>query len=142
MFSIWCFLIACSFLLLPFSYIPLVLPDAVEDDGGKGDDGQYDQHRPDRAEETGRQTDEESGERQQCGGFQNPAEQASVFQPSHPLLWFLPGFRRGSFSAFLYLVAVARPRVAGDDDIAVDLVAPCIPAGLTAAGKELQIWTV
>ena len=39
-----------------------MLPDAVEDNGGKGDAGQNDQHRPDRAEETGRQTDEESGD--------------------------------------------------------------------------------
>ena len=41
-----------------------------------------------------------------------------------------------------YLIAVARHRVAGDDDIAVDLVAPCVPAGLSSAGKELQIWSV
>ena len=57
-----------------------------------------------------------------------------MFQPSHPLR-----FRRIPSGN---LVAVARHRIAGDDDIAVDLVAPCVPAGLSSAGKELQIWSV
>ena len=83
---------------------------------------------PDVGEEADAQLDEETAEGDNNGGLQQSGEQtASWFHTaSHPLLW-------------PYLVTVARHRIAGDDKVAVDLVAPDVPAGLTASGKEFQI---
>ena len=131
-------LLCCSGL---WTGVPPELIDAVSGDPeaeGCRDDHQSD---PDVGEKADAQLDEETAEGDNNGGLQQSGEQtASWFHTaSRSLLWLLPSFRRSGFAAVLYLGAVARHRVAGDDDIAVDLVAPCVPAGLTAAGKQLQI---
>ena len=123
--------------------IPPELIDAVSGDpeaDSRRDDHQAD---PDVGEEADTQLDEETAEGDNNGGLQQSGEQtASWFHTaSRSLLWLLPSLRRGGF-AVLPLSAVARHRVAGDDKIAVDLVSPDVPAGLTAAGKQFQIWPV
>lgn len=111
--------------------VPPELIDAVSGDpeaDSCGDDHQSD---PDVGEETDAQLDEETAEGDDNGSLQQSDKQTAFWlhTASHPLLW-------------PYLGAVTRHRIAGDDDIAVDLVAPDVPAGLTAAGKQFQIWPV
>ena len=131
-------LLCCSGL---WTGVPPELIDAVSGDpetDSRRDDHQSD---PDVGEEADAQLDEKTAEGDNNGGLQQSGEQtASWFHTaSRSLLWPLPSLRRNCFAAVLYLVAVARHRVAGDNDIAVDLVAPDVPAGLTAAGKQFQI---
>lgn len=121
--------------------VPPELIDAVS--GDPEADSRRDDHQPDPdvGEEADAQLDEKTAEGDNNGGLQQSDKQtASWFHTaSRSLLWPLPSFRRNCFDAALHLVAVARHRVAGDDKIAVDLVAPDVPAGLTASGKQLQI---
>ena len=124
--------------------VPPELIDAVSSDpetGNYRDDHQPD---PDVGEKADTQLDEETAEGDDNGGLQQSGEQtASWFHTaSRSLLRLLPSLRRSGFAAVLHLGTVARHRVAGDNDIAVDLVAPDVPAGLPPTGKQFQIWPV
>ena len=46
------------------------------------------------------------------------------------------------YICWVYFIAVLRHRIAGDDKVAAYLIAPAVPAGLTAAGEEFEIWRV
>ena len=121
-----------------------VLIDAVSGDSEA--DSCRDEHQsdPDIGEKADPQLDKETAESDNHGGLQQSGEQTAswLHTASRSLLRLLPSLRRSNFAAVLHLGAVARHRVARDDDIAVDLVAPDVPAGLTASGKEFQIWAV
>lgn len=120
-----------------------VPPELIDAVSGDPETGNYcDDHQPDPnvGEKADTQLDEEPAEGDNNGGLQQSDKQTAswLHTASRSLLWLLPSLRRSGF-AVLHLVAVARHRVAGDDKVAVDLVAPDVPAGLTAAGKQFQI---
>lgn len=121
-----------------------VLIDAVSGDSEA--DSCRDEHQsdPDIGEKADPQLDEKTAEGDDNGGLQQSGKQTAswLHAASRSLLRLLSNLRRSGFAAVLHLGAVARHRVAGDNDIAVDLVAPDVPAGLPPAGKQFQIWPV
>lgn len=101
-------------------------PDTNTDDGDSDDNGDGEKNWPDFLYPICRRSDEVGTQRQHESKFEYPGDQSFWWlQTSHLPLW--------------HFITILRHGITGNNDITFNLIAPYIPAELSATCKELKI---